>query len=163
MGAGSKILDFFTGGLGGKLVEGTMEIIKGRFPEKLSERDRLEIEMIMTQQVREYEIQGERLAQQETVEFNQRIKDMEGTTADLKTVPYFGPFVIFLRGVQRPFWGFGVFVLDWIWLVKDTTQWSDKQEVALLIINILVLGFLFGERALKNVMPLITEYVSAKK
>lgn len=162
MSIGGKILDFFTGGAGGELVKGTMKFIEGQFPDKLSEQDRLMIQLQMTENTRAFELKGQEIARQETEEFNQRIRDMEGTASDLKTIPVVGPTILFLRGCQRPFWGFATFWLDYIWLVKNTTSWTEQQQTALIIINALVLGFLFGERATKNVVPMLSVYMGKK-
>lgn len=90
-----------------------------------------------------------------------RIATLEGTASDLKNVPYFGPLVLFLRGLQRPLWGYATLCMDYMWF----SEWEDltsKQESALMAINILVLGFLFGERAIKNIMPLVTKFFEVK-
>jgi len=42
-------------------------------------------------------------------------------------------------------------------------QLSEQQESALWVINFLVLGFLFGERAVQNVAPLITDLLEKRK
>ncbi|WP_230413519.1 hypothetical protein [Zooshikella ganghwensis] len=63
--------------------------------------------------------------------------------------------MLFLRGAQRPVWGFATLYLDLCWFA--TWQLTVQQETALTLINVLVLGFLFGERAIKNVMPLIMQ------
>ena len=78
---------------------------------------------------------------------------------------WLGRIVIFLRGAQRPIWGYFVLVMDIMvfsgrWnLVKLAEQTKTASMVdiqsAFWIINFLVLGFLFGERAVKNVMPLL--------
>ena len=81
---------------------------------------------------------------------------------DLNAIPVLGKLIIFLRGMQRPFWGFGVFYLDNRWFFS-VDEFTDRQEITLLVINLLVLGFLFGERALKNLMPLFTKLLEAKK
>jgi hypothetical protein len=42
-------------------------------------------------------------------------------------------------------------------------QLSEAQESALWVINFLVLGFLFGERAVQNVAPLIAEIMDKRR
>ena len=37
----------------------------------------------------------------------------------------------------------------------DVHDFSEQQQTAMIVINILVLGFLFGERTIKNLEPLI--------
>lgn len=88
--------------------------------------------------------------------FTERTTALEGTAADLKSLAYFGPLVIFARGCQRPIWGFGTLYMDFMvfggdWVIEEGT----RQDSAFLVINLLVLGFLFGERAVKNLAPLI--------
>ena len=41
-------------------------------------------------------------------------------------------------------------------------QLNPQQESALWVINFLVLGFLFGERAVQNVAPLIAEIMAKR-
>ncbi len=82
-------------------------------------------------------------------EITRRISQLEGTARDLKAMPFVGRLVIFARGCQRPVWGFFTIWLDYQWF----SNWSlsEQQQSALIAINLLVLGFLFGERAVKNV------------
>lgn len=97
-------------------------------------------------------------------DYEQRIRDLEGTAADLKTIPILGPIVIFLRGTQRPVWGYGVMWMDYnvysgIWHLPA----GSREEACFYIINLLVLGFLFGERAIQNLMPLFERLLEARK
>lgn len=131
-------------------------------PEKLSEAEREELKREIAKDMREHELKLLAIGQQTEAEFNDRVKAMEGTAADLKTIPVLGSLVIFLRGTQRPMWGFATLFFDWQWFTASWENMTDRQEVALLVINILVLGFLFGERAMKNVMPLIAGYLKKK-
>ncbi|MBI9109908.1 hypothetical protein [Maridesulfovibrio ferrireducens] len=82
-----------------------------------------------------------------------RIAKLEGSASDLLRVPYLGALIIFLRGCQRPMWGFATLYMDFLWFT--TWKLTETQETALCIINFLVLGFLFGERTIKNLEPLI--------
>jgi len=85
---------------------------------------------------------------------NKRIAQQEGTAKDLLQLPVIGRLVLFLRGLQRPVWGFFVMYIDYLWFTTPVT-YTEQQQTALMLINILVLGFLFGERTLKNLEPLI--------
>jgi len=155
--------------LGGGMVNAVSETIQAYFPPDMSEADKAK----MTQAVRQAEMEHERrileLAHQAEVEFDKRLAEHEGTAADLRTLPILGPILIFLRGCQRPAWGFGALAVDWMvfsgaWNVPLTLPqggWTP-QGMALVAINVLVLGFLFGERAVKNVMPLITRMLDAR-
>lgn len=150
----ASLIKFLTGDLGSEIVKQGMGFIKDRFPAKLSEAEQAAIQMELTRITLEQEQKALAMAHQEQAEFNQRIKDMEGTASDLKTMPLLGPIVLFLRGVQRPFWGFGTFLFDYQWFTGGST-YTEQQQTALIVINMLVLGFLFGERAIKNLEPLI--------
>lgn len=92
-------------------------------------------------------------------EFNRRTLAMEGTASDLKSIPFIGSLMLFFRGMQRVVIGYGTIVLDYkvfsgMWVLPD-----DTLKSAFWIINFLVLGFLFGERTLKNILPIAIEFL----
>ncbi|WKD48664.1 hypothetical protein [Microbulbifer spongiae] len=89
------------------------------------------------------------------------IRELEGSAADLKQISILGRTMLFLRGSQRPLWGFATLYLDWPWFARWTL--TEKQETALIAINLLVLRFLFGERVVKNICPFIAEIFRARK
>lgn len=153
------MLDFLSGGVGGKLAEGAMDLIKGRFPSKMSEADEKGLEMDLLSLNNNHVKDLEVIANQDRAEYNTRIKEMEGTAADLKTIPIIGPIIIFLRGMQRPVWGFATLFMDFKWF---SGGWAldEQQTNAMYLINLLVLGFLFGERAIKNLEPLIMKILA---
>ena len=151
-----KVTDAATGGIGGALIEAASTFITN------------------PADAQKWKVESERLQHEQTValleltnaaeaEFNQRIVAMEGTASDLKSIPIIGPLVIFLRGLQRPLWGF--MVLFWDYKVYSGS-WEMPPEgemrTAFLIINFLILSFLFGERAFKNVAPLIERLIGAR-
>jgi hypothetical protein len=152
----SKILDFVSGGIGEKIVE----TIQGQFPARMSEADKKQIEEAVRQAARQHEMQLLTMAQAEEQEFNNRIRDLEGTAKDLNASGFFGRIIIFMRGAQRPLWGYFVLVLD-IMVFSGKWDLAGKSAGGLdlvnvfWVINLLVLGFLFGERAMRNVMPIV--------
>jgi len=150
----------FTGDSG--IVSSIAGLVKDYFPPDLSPDKKAELEA----RLRDFQLQAQRQVDDATSEaeknLTQRIAELEGTASDLKAIPFFGPVMIFLRGLQRPVWGFSTLYMDFMWFAEWETL-TQKQESALMIINVLVLGFLFGERAIKNVMPLITKLFEAKK
>lgn len=158
MGWLSKVGDFLTGGLGDAIVETAKEY----FPPDLSPQQKAQIELATKKAAQKQERELIRLNNEQVAEFNTRIKEMEGTASDLKQFGWIGKIVIFLRGLQRPFWGFGTFYLDSRWFFS-MNEFTERQELALVTINILVLVFLFGERALKNISPLIARILEARK
>ena len=91
-----------------------------------------------------------------------RIASLEGTASDLKSVPVLGTIMLFIRGSQRPAWGFATMYFDYC--VFATGQvFSNTALLILAAVNLLVLSFLYGERAVKNVMPLIIEALQVQR
>ena len=127
------------------------------FPEKLTEAEKAQLRLMVSRAEHDMQRDIERLAMEKDAEFNRRIAEMEGTAKDLKALPVIGRVVLFLRGLQRPAWGFATLWLDAQWFGGFFTDLSERQEAALLAINLLVLVFLFGERAVQNVMPFIVQ------
>ncbi len=165
MGIFSSIADIFSGGIVGAV----SDAIQAYFPPGMSAADKAKMTMAVRQAEMEHERQVLKLAHQAEAEFDKRLAEHEGTAADLKALPVFGPVLIFLRGCQRPAWGFGALAVDWMvfsggWdvaLSRPLGGWTP-QGTALVAVNVLVLGFLFGERAVKNVMPLVTRMLDAR-
>lgn len=157
MSFGGKLLDFLGGGTAKTILDG----VKAYFPPSMSDKEKSELSLKITEAQNKHDLTILDMANKSDAEFNSRIKEMEGTASDLKTIPVVGSVIIFLRGLQRPVWGFVTIYLNYKSFSGDWTL-TEKQDVALLAIDILVLGFLFGERALKNVMPLIGTYFGGK-
>ncbi len=104
------------------------------------------------------EMEALKLSLETEQEFNQRIKDLEGTASDLSQSGWMGKVVLFLRGAQRPVWGYFVAFMDYmVFAGRWSLNANERLESAFWIINFLVLGFLFGERAVKNVGPLVSK------
>lgn len=154
----SKVTNFLTGGLGEKIVDG----IQAYFPPDMTPEQKAKLELAIQKQSHEREVELLSIAAEQDAEFNSRIKDLEGTAKDLTQFGWLGRIVVFLRGCQRPAWGVLVMYMDIMWFSGKWDGMTDQQESALWVINLLVLGFLFGERAVKNVMPLINDMIMKK-
>jgi len=141
----------FFGGDTGKEVVG---FIRDRFPAKLSDADLAEIQAATEQREAERKETAMEWAANEQANFNQFTTDMEGTASDLKGVPILGPIIIFFRGMFRPIFSYFVMYLDFVWFV-GTSDFNEQQSTAMIVINLIVLVFFFGERAVKNLAPLI--------
>lgn len=151
-----KIVDMAGGDIFSKIVDTATSY----FPPSMSEQEKGALTMRMKEVAHTQELALLKATNHMEVEFNDRIKDMEGTASDLKTIPFIGPVIIFARGMQRPVWGFATLYLDYKtfagdWIIVEGT----KQDMAFFVINLLVLGFLFGERAVKNLGPLIERMI----
>lgn len=152
-----KLNRFITGGFS----DFAFNIVKDYFPEGMSEEQQEKVKLGF--KLLEIETQREMNKAVEVSEeaINRQLAVYESSYSDLLSLPQIGRLVIFLRGCQRPAWGFSTIYMDWLWF----SQWSlnNKQEIALIIINLLVLGFLFVERTIKNCEPLIFEYFNRRK
>lgn len=152
-----KIADF----LGGGVVQTIADTVKDYFPPSMSDTEKAQLETV----IREQEYRRERellaLAMEADREVTERAAQLEGTASDLASLPFIGRIILFLRGCQRPLWGFAALWMDWMWF----TAWhlTERQETALIVINVLVLGFLFGERTVKNLQPLLVEVFGGRR
>lgn len=147
----------------GSFASDILNTVKEYFPPDMSEAEKQSMKIAIENQI----IKKELLLHKQIVEtektLTDRISQLEGTASELKTIPVVGPLMIFLRGCQRPAFGFGCLYMDWkvfsgAWIVAD----GGTLASAFLVMNILVLGFLFGERAIKNVAPFLERVVAAK-
>lgn len=152
----NKLID----SVGGSLVGNIVDTVKAYFPPSMSDQEKAALEFKVREVAHKQELSLLQATNHMEAEFNQRIKDMEGTASDLKAIKVIGPLVIFLRGLQRPVWGFATLYIDYQVFAGEWKLLADsKQDAAFLVINLLVLGFLFGERALKNVGPVIERMI----
>lgn len=156
------ILNAVTGG-GSGLASEIIGVVKDYFPPDMAPAQKAELELKLGQLALDKERAVNTAIAESEKAVNDRIAAYEGTASDLKSIPILGPLMLFARGSQRPLWGFACMVMDYqvfsgVWALKDPQIAS-----AFYVINFLVLGFLFGERAVKNVAPFITDMINAKK
>lgn len=140
--------------LGGSIFKEIKEGVMAYFPPDMNPLQKAEMELKVTQLLNDKQIQANKVIEDAAKQLDKRISEQEGTAADLKTIPIIGHIVIFLRGVQRPLWGYATLWMDFKWFF-ETHTFSEQQQTAMIVINVLVLGFLFGERTIKNLEPLI--------
>jgi len=154
-----NILDIATSGVATSI----LDAIKQYFPPDLSpekrENIRLAAEAVEAQRARDTaaaQIEADRV-------LNERIASLEGTASDLKAVPVLGAAMLFLRGAQRPCWGYGTLWIDYHVFAGSIQITDPTLTSAFWTINALVAGFLFGERAVMNVLPLVQQMLVARK
>lgn len=156
-----SFLDKLGGILGGGTAGKIADIFANRITNKAeAEMARIDLEKVIgdrEHELRLAEVERDREAERQ---FNERTVALEGTANDLKALPFVGSVVIFLRGAFRPLFAYFTAYLDYRYYID--VGWTERQESLLLAINLLVLVFFFGERAMKNVMPLIAEVFAAK-
>ena len=155
MGLLSTAKDLLLGN-GSGLVSEIKELALAYFPPDMPPEKRMEFELRAQQAQAAKELQVAQIVNDAERSITERTAMLEGTAQDLKGIPFLGPVVLFLRGLQRIIWSYATIYMDWLWFTAqyETTPIQDR---ALLVINILVLGFLFGERAVQNVAPMLNE------
>ena len=146
----SKVTEFVGGSLFKELKDGIMSY----FPPDMTPQQKADAQLKIQQFLHDKEIKSNQILNDAANQLDKRIAEQEGTASDLKAVPIFGTIVLFFRGLQRPLWGFATMYMDYRWLFGGGS-FTEQQNTAMIVINILVLGFLFGERTLKNLEPLI--------
>jgi hypothetical protein len=148
----SKVTDF----IGGSLFKEIREGVTAYFPPDMSPQQKAEAEIKIQELLNQKQIEVNKALNEAATQLDKRIAEQEGTASDLKTIPILGPIVLFLRGLQRPTWGFLTMWMDTQWFF-GTYVFTEQQQTAMIVINVLVLGFLFGERTIKNLEPLIVK------
>lgn len=152
------VVNVATGGIG----QAALTIAEKWFPPSMSEGDKQQAKLAFESLELERQRQTDAAISQATQDLTARIAQLEGTASDLKALPIVGRIVLFARGAQRPVWGFATLWMDYQWFASNWGTLTETQETALVVINCLVLGFLFGERAVKNLMPLILKVLGPK-
>jgi hypothetical protein len=148
--------------LKGDFVKDAMDFVNTRWPPDMSEAQKAQMTVILKELAHKQAMDLSEVAQADEAAFNKRTVELEGTAADLKSIPFVGALIIFLRGAFRPLFAYMTAYVDWIYFTTNTAHWPQQQQTLLISINLLVLVFFFGERALKNVMPLLTNAIAAK-
>jgi hypothetical protein len=136
-------------------------LIDKALPDKMSEKERADITMAMQKLEFDQKIALQDSWNKESNSFRDFTNQHEGSASDLIQLGFAGKILLGLRGIQRPIWGFGTLFIDYkvfsgLWLVPDPTMMT-----IIYAINLIVLSFLFGERAIKNVMPLVETAIRA--
>lgn len=157
----TNILNAFTGGTTG-LAGDVMTAIEKYFPPDMDPTAKAQMQLSLQNLELQKTIAANQAISDAEKDVDSRISMYEGTAADLKGIPFLGPLLLTLRGIQRPAWGFATLYLDYgvfsgLWKLTDPIVSN-----AFWIVNFLVLGFLFGERAVTNVMPFVTNMLVQK-
>jgi hypothetical protein len=151
----STVADF----VGGGLFKEVKDTVMAYLPPDMSDLQKAEFNLKVSEALAQKQSEANKMLSEASAQLDKRISEQEGTAADLKVLGWVGKPIIFLRGVQRPLWGYATLWIDVQWFFGSYIM-SDKQNLALIVINILVLGFLFGERAVLNLQPLIEKVFS---
>lgn len=158
-----SLIDKVASLFGGGLVDSVIKTVEKYLPPDMSPAEKAAMELELQRMAFEKQKQADSMMADAERRVTERISLLEGTATDLRAVPLIGPIMLFMRGVQRPVWGFAVLYADMMWFSGKWGQMSTQQESALWVINLLVLGFLFGERAVANLAPIISEVMASRK
>ena len=160
--------NILTGGFSG-LAETVVNTVAGQFPEKMSESEKKQLEVEIQKLVHQREIETMKAWNEQESNFQNFTKEMEGSVSDLKAIPIIGSIIIFLRGAFRPLMAYGVLYTDIMvfsgsWNIQLMTGVIAPQVMSLLwVVNLIVLTFYFGERAIKNLSPIIEKMFMGNK
>jgi len=159
-----SLLDKVTNFVGGSLFKEIKEGVMAYFPPDMSPQAKAEAALNVERFMHQKQIETSKVLAEAGAQLDKRISEQEGTAKDLMGMPVLGRIVLFMRGLQRPTWGFATLYMDYLWFFGDEAKviggvlvpvYSEQQQTAMIVINALVLGFLFGERAIKNLEPLL--------
>ncbi len=105
--------------------------------DKMSEKDQVELKQNM-------EMFVAKEARSESSAFRDFVVQYEGAAKDVPRV------IVIFRSLIRPLFTILVGWLDYMFFTGATTTWHPEAIAMLKAINVIVLAFWFGERALKN-------------
>jgi len=155
-----------------ELIEDVVGIVRGQIREKMSEGEQAQIELQIREAAHKHEVEKIVAWNEQEKQFQEFVSQHEGTASDLKAIPILGHIMIFVRGCLRPLVTLvtlyaDIQVLSGGWKLTEAAggdaALASQYSSMLWIINIVVLVFLFGERGIKNVMPLVEGILLAKK
>lgn len=159
MGLFDKAVDF----LSGSTVQTIADVVTAYFPPSMSDVEKSDLQLKIQAAENAKDIETLKLFNEGDRDFNSRIIAMEGAAEDLKSVPYIGAAIILARGAQRPIWGFFTLYMDYMFFSKSwDITWKTQEGALVLAINLMVLIFLFGERAVKYIIPIVMRYIGVK-
>lgn len=157
-----SLIDKVASLFGGSLVDSVIKAVEKYLPPDMSPAEKASMELELQRMAFEKQKQADSMMADAERRVTERISLLEGTATDLRSIPFIGPIMLFMRGAQRPVWGFAVLYADMMWFSGRWGVMSQQQESALWVINLLVLGFIFGERAVANLAPVISDMMSRR-
>lgn len=158
-----NLIDKVASLFGGGLVDSVLKTVEKYLPPDMSPAEKASMELELQRMAFDRQKQADAMMADAERRVTERISLLEGTATDLRSTPFIGPIMLFMRGAQRPVWGFAVLYADMMWFSGKWGVMTTQQESALWVINLLVLGFIFGERAVANLAPVISDIMSRRK
>jgi len=155
----SGLANLLTGGIGDRV----MNVIERQFPGKLTPQETAQLQQSLAEIDAEREKQGEAALAEATRLHNERVAQYEGTASEVKDMFLIGPLIILIRSLFRPLCSYAVVYMDYIYFTSNADGWPDNSTMLLVVMNVIVLGFWFGERTIKNLMPLILAWLDKRE
>ena len=137
------------------------DIIFNKLPESVDEAERERIRSAIREAEHNREMGILDIFEERDLHFTKRVQGLEGTSGDLQQAGWPCRIVLFFRGVQRPFWGFVVLFMNYNVYVNGSAV-PEGLERLFTAVTLIIVMFLFGERAIKNVFPLFDRYFGRK-
>lgn len=106
-------------------------------PDKMSEKEKETLK-------KDLAIHASQEARQVNSDFRNFVVAYEGAAADVPKI------IVIFRSLIRPCFTCLLGYLDWLYFTGATTDWSPDAVSFLKAINLIALGFWFGERALQR-------------
>ncbi len=161
VGIGKAVANTFTGGLAGEIID----TIAGELGPDLTPEMQAKLKLQIENNLLAREKMALEAANDAERNLTERVASLEGTASDLKSIPVLGPLMLFIRGVIRPaftiltgFIDFQIFSGAWTPVYGSDDGTVDLTNI-LFLLNLVVLGFWFGERAIKNAMPVVAQFM----
>lgn len=162
------IIGKFTDLIGGGFLKTAADTLKAYFPPSMTPEEKSAAQMALMQMDHDREIKLLELGNAMQAEFDNRVKEMEGTAKDLAGSGWPGRIIIFARGSIRPIWCYAIMYIDvmvfsgkWNLAAMQVSAGMNLTTV-FWVVNLLVLGSVFGERAVQNVMPAVGAMMAKK-
>lgn len=148
-----------TGGLSDRV----LEIVEGVTGGSVPPEKRAELKMALDAEITKRQQIANDAANDAERNITERAKELEGTATDLLQAGMLGRAVIFIRGAIRPTVTIGLGYVD---VMVFSNRWQlvpdSGVESAFWIVNVVVFGFWFGERALQNAAPMVAQIMGKK-
>lgn len=110
-----SLIDKVASLFGGGLVDSVLKTVEKYLPPDMSASEKAAMELELQRMVFEKQKQADAMMADAERRVTYRISLLEGTATDLRAVPVVGPVMLFMRGIQRPVWGFAVLYADMMW------------------------------------------------
>lgn len=165
----------------GSIINKVSDSIKDYLPISMTEKEKGDMNLSIANAIMKESCLILEVAHKNELEDNLQAKMLDGTANDLLQAGKLGKLALLWRGSQRSFWNVAILIFTFFWFFTDKIKLNYLQIpdptnpgqvlyqadpitqtklMVLIIIYSLSMGALFGERAFRNIIPLITSILS---